>query len=95
MRKLAPEPGQVRPEAIAVMKEIGIDISRQRSKSVDEFAGENFDYVLTVCDSAKESRPITMRGQPAVLPRKLLTSDGKHLHAPRDENDVQGLTHPT
>lgn len=68
MRKLAPEPGQVRPDAIAVMKEIGIDISRQRSKSVDEFAGENFDYVLTVCDSAKESRPITMRGQPSVLP---------------------------
>ena len=40
------------------MKEIGIDISSQRSKSVDEFAGENFDYVLTVCDSAKESCPI-------------------------------------
>ena len=35
-------------------------------------------------------RPITMTGQPAVLPRKLLAADGKHLHAPRDENDVQG-----
>ena len=52
------KPSQVRPEAIAVMKEIGIDISGHRSKSVDEFAGENFDYVLTVCDSAKESCPI-------------------------------------
>ncbi len=48
----------VRPEAIAVMKEIGIDVSAQRSKSVDEFAGQNFDYVITVCDNAKESCPI-------------------------------------
>ncbi len=52
------KPGQVRPEAIAVMKEIGIDISAHRSKSVDEFAGQSFDYVLTVCDNAKESCPI-------------------------------------
>jgi arsenate reductase len=52
------KPSQVRPEAIAVMKEIGIDISSHRSKSVDEFAGQTFDYVLTVCDNAKESCPI-------------------------------------
>ena len=52
------KPGQLRPEAIAVMKEIGIDISGHRSKSVDEFAGRSFDYVLTVCDNAKESCPI-------------------------------------
>jgi arsenate reductase len=51
-------PSQVRPEAIAVMKEIGIDISQHRSKHVDEFRGQNFDYVLTVCDNAKESCPI-------------------------------------
>ena len=48
----------VRPEAIAVMKEIGIDISFHRSKIVDEFADQSFDYVLTVCDNAKESCPI-------------------------------------
>ena len=52
------KPGQVRPEAIAVVKELGIDISGHRSKSVDEFAGQKFDYVLTVCDNAKESCPI-------------------------------------
>lgn len=52
------KPGQVRPEAIAVMKELGIDTSGHRSKSVEEFAGQNFDYVLTVCDNAKESCPI-------------------------------------
>lgn len=49
---------EVRPEAIQVMKEIGIDISRHRSKAVDEFAGQSFDYVLTVCDNARESCPI-------------------------------------
>jgi len=51
-------PGRVRPEAIAVMEEIGIDISEHRSKSVDEFASQKFDYVLTVCDNAKESCPM-------------------------------------
>lgn len=51
-------PSRVRPEAIAVMQEIGIDISTQRSKSVDEFAARSFDYVLTVCDNAKESCPV-------------------------------------
>ena len=40
------------------MKEIGIDISNHRSKSVDEFANQEFDYVLTVCDKAKELCPI-------------------------------------
>jgi arsenate reductase len=52
------DPKPVRPEAIAVMREIGIDISAQRSKHVDEFAGQSFDYVLTVCDNAKETCPV-------------------------------------
>ena len=52
------KPGRVRSEAIAVMRELGIDISGHRSKSVDEFTGRQFDYVLTVCDHAKESCPI-------------------------------------
>ena len=51
-------PSRVRPEAIQVMREIGVDISDQRSKSVEEFAGEQFDYVLTVCDQARESCPV-------------------------------------
>jgi arsenate reductase (thioredoxin) len=51
-------PTRVRTEAITVMSEIGIDISGHRSKSVDEFARDDFDYVLTVCDSAKESCPV-------------------------------------
>lgn len=52
------KPRQVRPEAIAVMREIGIDISGHRSKHVDEFVGQDFDYVLTVCDNANESCPV-------------------------------------
>jgi len=52
------KPTQVRPEAVAVMREAGIDISGHRSKSVDEFEGQDFDYVITVCDNAKQSCPI-------------------------------------
>jgi arsenate reductase (thioredoxin) len=52
------KPGIVRPEAIAAMIELGIDISGHRSKHVDEFEGQRFDYVITVCDNAKESCPV-------------------------------------
>jgi arsenate reductase len=48
----------VRPEAIAVMREVGIDITGHRSKNVDEFEGERFDYVITVCDNARETCPV-------------------------------------
>ncbi len=51
-------PTAVRSEAIAALQECGIDISRHRSKSLDEFAGQGFDYVITVCDQAKESCPV-------------------------------------
>jgi arsenate reductase len=52
------KPTHVRPEAITVMREVGIDISGHRSKAVDEFAGQDFDYVITVCDNAKQSCPV-------------------------------------
>jgi len=48
----------VRPQAIQAMQEIGIDIGSHRSKSVDEFAGQEFDYVITVCDNAKQNCPV-------------------------------------
>ena len=77
-------PSLVRPEAIAVMREIGIDISGHRSKSIeellksDEFTGQNLDTVITVCDNAKESCP--------VFPRKT-----RRLHWPfEDPASVQG-----
>jgi arsenate reductase len=51
-------PSAVRPEAVEAMREVGVDITSHRSKSVDEFAGREFDYVITVCDNARESCPV-------------------------------------
>src|SRR5215207_9434091 len=48
----------VRPQAIEAMLEVGIDISGHRSKSVEEFLGREFDYVITVCDNANENCPV-------------------------------------
>jgi arsenate reductase len=51
-------PSEVRSEAIAVMREIGVDLTAHRSKHVNEFHGQSFDYVLTVCDHAREVCPV-------------------------------------
>jgi len=51
-------PAGLNPGAVAVMQEIGIDISSHRSKRVDEYKDARFDYVITVCDRAKETCPI-------------------------------------
>jgi len=56
------EPSSVNPLVIAAMKEVGIDISRHRSKSIDEFADEKFDFVITLCDHAAESCPVFFGG---------------------------------
>jgi arsenate reductase len=52
------EAGHLRPEAVEVMSEIALDISAQRSKSVDDLAGQQFDVVVTTCDEAKEACPL-------------------------------------
>jgi len=51
-------PTGLNPNAVTAMAELGISIAGSRSKSVDEFAGQRFDYVFTVCDNAKESCPV-------------------------------------
>lgn len=51
-------PTQLNPLAVMVMDEIGIDISKQMSKSVKEFLGQQFDYVITVCNNAKQACPV-------------------------------------
>ena len=51
------EATRVRPEAIRVMDEIGIDISGQASKTLEPFVGERFDWLVTVCDDAREACP--------------------------------------
>jgi arsenate reductase len=52
------DPTSVRPEVVSVMAELGINISSHRSKSVNEFVGSDFDYVITVCDHANEQCPV-------------------------------------
>ena len=52
------DPRPLRPEAVEVMDEIGIDISGYRPKSVEEFAGRRFDCVITVCDEASKNCPV-------------------------------------
>jgi arsenate reductase (thioredoxin) len=61
------EPSQVNPYAIKSMSEIDIDISSNHSKNILEFKGMEFDYVITVCDNAKERCPVFPGG-------------GKHIH---------------
>jgi len=56
------EPSVVHPLAVVAMGELGIDISRHRSKSLDEFVNEKFDYVITLCDHAAESCPVFFGG---------------------------------
>ncbi len=56
------DPSSVHPLAIEAMREMGIDISHHRSKSLDEFAKERFDYVITLCDQANESCPVFFGG---------------------------------
>jgi arsenate reductase (thioredoxin) len=51
---------RVSSKALLVMKEIGIDISSHTPKNVDQFLSEQFDYVITVCDHAKETCPVFM-----------------------------------
>ncbi len=58
--------GYVHPLAIRAMAEVGVDISQHRSKSIDEFAGQTLDVLITVCDNARESCP-TFAGAKRVL----------------------------
>jgi len=51
------EPKQIDPRAVKAMAEAGIDISKQRSKDIDSFGDMEFDYVVTLCDNARESCP--------------------------------------
>jgi len=84
------------PEAIAAMRELGIDISGHRSKHVDEFEGQQFDYVITVCDNARESCPVFLGG--ARKPHMILKIRRRSL-APRNSDwrsfGASGTSEPT
>lgn len=70
----------VRPQAIAVMNEIGVDISGHRSKSLDEFLDDEFDYVITVCDDANRRCPV-------------FSGPAKRLHWSIDDPVISGSDH--
>lgn len=75
-------PHGVDPLAVKVMKEVGVDISNHRSKSVDEVESIDFDYVITLCDSAKKSCP--------VFPAKTL-----YAHVPFDDPPLLAMSAKT
>ena len=56
------EPSIIQPMAVAVMRELGIDIAAARSKGLSEFAGQQFDYVITLCGQADEACPVFFGG---------------------------------
>lgn len=56
------DPKPVHPLALRVLSEIGVDHRAARSKNIDEFAGQEFDYVITLCDAANETCPVFFGG---------------------------------
>ena len=80
------EPGGVHPLAVRAMQEIGIDISEARSKSVEAFLDQRFDYVITLCDQANETCPY-FPGDPERIhwsfpdPSAATGTDEERLHA--------------
>jgi arsenate reductase len=85
-------PSIVNPYAIEVMKEIDIDISKHRSKSINEFKEKAFDYVITVCDHARQTRPFFPNGKKYIHksfedPVQFAGNDNEKLNAFRDARD--------
>ena len=84
------EPSSVNPLAIAVMKELGIDISQKRSKGLDEFAGQEFDYVITLCSQADEACPVFFGGTTKIhmgFPDPTATNGSERIETFREIRD--------
>jgi arsenate reductase (thioredoxin) len=86
------EATRVRPEAVAAMEEIGIDIGAQASKTLEPFLGQSFAWLITVCDQAREACP-TLPGVDQQLswsiedPSGVEGDEGKRMAAFRDARD--------
>lgn len=79
-------PKGLHPRSVEVMKEIGIDVSRQASKDLKQFLNQKFDYVITVCDRAKQQCPIfpgpsRSIGVLMIPQRRLWTKSFRHFAA--------------
>ena len=83
------KPQGLNPMAIKVMAEIGIDISTQTSKHIDALAGQDFDYIITVCNSAKESCPII----PGTTKKIHVGFDDPPMLAENARSEEEALTH--
>jgi arsenate reductase len=85
------ESTEVNPYAVKVMDEIGIDISQHTAKNIKVFIDEIFDYVVTVCDQAKESCPFfpgrTVIHQSFEDPSQLKGTEGEILEGFREVRD--------
>ena len=86
------EATHVRPGAIEAMGEIGIDISGQRSETLDRYLGEPFDYVVTVCDDANEACPVLPGARERLHwsfedPSRAKGSEGERLEKFREVRD--------
>jgi|ERR1700674_1565118 len=86
------EASGVRPEAIAVMAEIGIDISEQESKTLERYLGQPFDWLITVCDTARQQCPVFPGVEQTAHwgvddPAKVSGSEEERLHAFRLARD--------
>jgi len=79
------EATQVKPEAVQVLAELGIDISKQESKTLERYLEMELDYVVTVCDKAKEACPFFPGGKERVHRRFFDPSDVEGFRKVRDE----------
>jgi len=82
----------VRPLAIRAMSEVGVDISHQRSKNLDQYWGQVFDYVVTVCDQAAETCPVFPGGGSRLHwslpdPSEATGTEGERLRVFREVRD--------
>jgi arsenate reductase len=88
-------PTRVHPLAIKVMAEIGIDISKQSSKSIEEFRDKDIDLVITVCSSSSRivcpfcSSPM-LRGRPEIIKKTLPGAKHYLYHGFSDPSEVEG-----
>ncbi|MGZ7030658.1 MAG: arsenate reductase ArsC [Thermoanaerobaculia bacterium] len=96
VRSAGTEATRVHPLAIAVMREVGVDITTQRSKTLDQYLGEDFDFIITVCDQANERCP-NFPGAPERIhwsiedPSKSAGSEEQRLQAfRRVRNEIAG-----
>ena len=81
----------VKPDAVTVMREVGIDLSEHHSKTVTELPDETFDVVMTVCDSANESCPV-YPAQTTRLHVSFPDPSGGSLETWREVRDALGTT---